>query len=141
MLPGFEVITYELTVKEMEILPRIVSSLEKRTKQNPITNQEIVIALRTNCNFKTSYPRVRKIINYIRIKGLLTNLVGDTTGYYCTTDPEELSRWVTSMKHRAAAILASIVHTKIPGKLKPTLFTKEDEDPFIFPDVERLFKS
>lgn len=113
MLPGFETLTFDITEKEYEVIPRIVSSLQKRNKENPITNAEIVAAVK-NIGLNTNQPRIRKIISYIRIKGLITNLVGDTTGYYCTNNPEELRRWVSQMRQRADVILAAVQNAKIP---------------------------
>lgn len=108
----------DLTDRELEILPQVVSTLKKKTKANPVTNAQIVTGLKKHLNYTTSQPRVRKIISYIRIKGLITNLVGDNTGYYCTTDQKELDKWIEQMKQRAAAILASAEKACIPGTQK-----------------------
>lgn len=106
----------DLTDRELEILPTIIEVLKRKTKEHPTTNAKIVAGLKQHLNYTTTQPRIRKIISYIRIKGMITNLVGDNTGYYCTTDQKELDKWIEQMRQRAAAILASAEKACIPGK-------------------------
>ena len=105
MIEGFETETAELTDYEKDtLLPLLVKGLNSKIGvENAITNCQIVKSM-TEKGYKISSVRVRKIINYIRIKHLVYNLVSSSKGYYRSTDPEEIRKYVKSLMQRATAI-------------------------------------
>ena len=98
MLKGFEDITYELTKEEMEKLPIIIKGLERKIgKQKAVTSTKICEAL----NLKA--PRLRKIINHIRIKNLIFGLCSSSNGYFIADNEKEFNEYIISLKQRIKA--------------------------------------
>lgn len=104
MIEGFEKYTYELTDQEKEILPGMVEGLKRKIgSNNAITNKSICDAYK-KIGKKIDPPRVRKLIHYIRINGLVPRLVASSKGYYVANNKEDLNRYITSLEQREAAI-------------------------------------
>jgi hypothetical protein len=101
MLTGFEHITYDLNDYETTVLlPVFLQGFKKKVGyQNRITNREIVKHLKAK-NYKVNDVRTRKIINHIRNNKLLPGLVAGGGGYYITTDPEEVKKYIKSLDGR-----------------------------------------
>ena len=98
MLKGFEDITYELTKEEMEKLPIVIKGLEKKIgKEKAVTSTKICEAL----NLKA--PRLRKIINHIRINNLIFGLCSSSNGYFIADNEKELNEYIISLKQRIKA--------------------------------------
>lgn len=82
MLPTHEKQTHELTEKELKIVPFIVSKLSLNVgRKKAVTNNLICKKLSSN-GIKVSGPRFRKIIQHIRLHGLIPCLVATSKGYY-----------------------------------------------------------
>ncbi len=115
MINGFEDYTEQLNEYERDtLLPLIVRGLN--TKIGPkkaITNKKMVKALTDIGYEKLSGPRVRKIINYIRIQGYIKNLVASSRGYYIENNIEERRKYVQGVKDRASSMLASLKNIEI----------------------------
>lgn len=107
MIKGFEDETKPLTeYEEAILLPLFVKALSKRIgRDNAITKGEIVDPLK-KLNYKISEVRVRKIINHIRIKGIIKGLVASYEGYYVATSDKELADFEESLLGRENAIRA-----------------------------------
>jgi len=107
MIINFEDFTHNLTEYEKRsLLPIMVRNLRAKIgKQSAITNKSIVEAL-TSQGLKVGEARVRKIINYIRIRGIVKNLIATSKGYYVSSDQYEIDRYVESLRQRAGAIQA-----------------------------------
>lgn len=105
MINGFEVETVPLTEEELELIPKFIKGLSSRRSDNPVTSDEIIQGLQRQ-KIQVTAPRVRKIINHIRIHGLVRNLIATSKGYYIETDPVKIQRYIKSLHQRAAAILA-----------------------------------
>lgn len=108
MLKGFEDYTYELTDYEKTVLlPAFLKSFnDKRVgAAHAITNKSIVAALKGK-GMKISDARVRKVIAYIRVNGLIPGLMATSKGYYITRDSGELENYITSLTGRINAIQA-----------------------------------
>jgi len=125
MIINFEDFTHDLTEYEKRsLLPIMVRSLRAKIgRHSAITNKKIVAAL-TSQGLKVGEARVRKIINYIRIRGIVTNLIATSKGYYVSSEEEEISRYVESLRQRAGAIQAiadTFGKQKEPGQLNLSL--------------------
>lgn len=104
-LPDFEDYTYDITPTEQTIVEPIIKLLQGCSgKANCILNQQIITYIVQHHNITTTPPRVRKIINYIRTKGLLPGLLATSNGYYVSADPKEVMRYVDSLAGREFAI-------------------------------------
>lgn len=107
MITNFEQYTHELTDEEKKLVPILIAGFKTKTKSNPITGADIVKAINSQkekFGIKTfSEPRLRKICNFIRAKGILP-LISTSNGYYLSYDKEELRKQILSLNERADAI-------------------------------------
>ncbi len=106
MIEGFENETADLTIYELTVvLPALSNGLRtKLGKQNAVTNKEIVAGLMKNRGIQVTEARVRKIINYIRNRGIIPCLIATSTGYYVATDKKEMVDYIDSLLGREEAI-------------------------------------
>ena len=108
MIKNFEHVTATLNQDEKKLVPIIVKRfIDRQGKQNIVTNQQIIEGIKKNFGIELSQPRVRKIIQHIRLNNLLTGLIATQSGYYYTTNENQIREWIESMKQREAAIRAS----------------------------------
>lgn len=106
---GFEEQTKPLTDWERNhLLPVMVNGLKTKVGQEKaITSSEIINALRREpYNYNVNGARIRKVINHIRIKGLVQNLVATSKGYYIETDRQAIDNYKQSLRDRIASIEA-----------------------------------
>lgn len=101
----FEQETSKLSEYEMdELMPVMVKCLQNKVgKENAVTNCYMVEKMQ-EYGYKISEARVRKIINYIRIHGLIDRLMASSKGYYITEDKNEMWDYVQSLIGREEAI-------------------------------------
>jgi hypothetical protein len=109
MIENFEEETFELTEVEIEFSNMIVERFKARPGiKNIITNAEIVRRIFERYGVKFTSARVRKMIQYIRVNGLLDGLVATNKGYFLATESEELRSWIHSVRQRIRAIEETI---------------------------------
>jgi len=109
MVTNFEQITEELTRKELDIIPILVSGFKRYTKENPIKSDTLVNNLneyfeKNNIHNKITGARLRKCCNYIRTNGLLP-LIATSNGYYVSSDKNEIQKQIQSLIERANSIM------------------------------------
>ena len=107
MITGFDNETAPLTdYEEQTLLPIMVRCLSlKRGKDNAVTNTYICSRLKDR-GHKVSGARIRKLINHIRINGLVPRLIATSDGYYIATDNREMESYIDSLRGREEAIRA-----------------------------------
>lgn len=110
MITGFEIQTATLSENEERVAKKVVSILQDRVgKNNIITSIDV-----RNCaemwGEDIDGPRFRKIINYIRRKKLIKNLIATSKGYYISNDEKEIAAYKKSLFERANAIL-DVMHS------------------------------
>lgn len=108
MVDCFERETAPLTeYEEQTLLPIMVKCLNKhRGKEQAISNGKMMEGLE-NCGYSVGgSARIRKLINHIRINGLVDCLMASSSGYYITDDPWEMKRYIESLQGREDAICA-----------------------------------
>ena len=107
MIKNFENETAPLSeYEEKTLVPVFIRGLiTKVGKDNCITNGQIVKAMK-GAGYRISDTRVRKIINHIRINGLVQGLIATSDGYYVATTEQELIEYEESLLGREAAIRA-----------------------------------
>lgn len=110
MITNFEDYTFELTDYEVKnILPFVHKwLLHAEGKENAITNARLVAA----CPFKTSGPRIRKVIHELRTRDIILNLVASSSGYYWTTDEAEIDKYIKSCQERINSIREIVTSLK-----------------------------
>lgn len=106
MIPGFEDITAKLSEEELSHIPLMVEAFKKKIGEGSAVTADTITRNYKRMGVKMEGPRVRKIVNYIRMKGLLPNLVATSKGYYIEPDPVKLKKYVMGLKMRAKAINA-----------------------------------
>lgn len=106
MIKGFDEQTQPLTeYEEKFLLPVVIAGLKtKRGAESAVTNTYIVSKLKTR--YKVDAPRLRKIINHIRVNDLLPGLIATNNGYYLATSEAEINDYVDSLRGREDAIRA-----------------------------------
>ena len=106
---NFEEITHELNYEEeFKIVPIIVNRFKSNQgKEKIVTNKKMIEGIQKDCGFKTTEPRIRKMIQYIRDKNLLNDLeiLATSKGYYSTDDNDEILKWIKSMNNRINAMI------------------------------------
>lgn len=106
MINGFTEQTEQLSDRELSLVPGFVKGMYNHVgKENAITNSEMIEAYRRR-DIKITAPRIRAIINHIRLTGQVKNLIADSDGYYIARTPKEVEDYVISLKQRAGAIMA-----------------------------------
>lgn len=109
MIEGFEKYTCPLNDYEREtLLPLIVAGLETKIgKSRCISGSQIVSAMK-GAGYKLDAPRLRKIVNYIRIHDMVPWLVSSSKGYYVATEEADVDECITSLRGRVEATQAVI---------------------------------
>lgn len=106
MITGFEEQTNPLNEYERDVLlPVILKGLRTKIgKGNAVTNKHIIQCL--SPAYRINDARLRKLINHIRVNGLLPCLMATSEGYYISNSLPELQKYVDSLKGREDAIKA-----------------------------------
>lgn len=106
-MKNFEEITRPLSDVERRAVPIIVERFRKRPgKTNVVTSKTMIDGLKEHFGIELNDSRIRKIIQYIRLNGLLIGLVATSSGYFLTQNPKDLEEWIESLKQREEAIRA-----------------------------------
>lgn len=108
MVDCFEKETAPLTeYEEQTLLPIMVKCLNRhRGKEQAISNRKMMEGLE-GCGYVVGgSARIRKLINHIRINGLVECLMATSSGYYIADDPWEMKRYIESLQGREDAICA-----------------------------------
>lgn len=114
MITGFEEITHELTDEELEISKIIIRGIQSNIgSDNAISNVQIRKILLTKYEIKITDIRVRKIINHIRIKRLVSKLCASSKGYYVAETKEEHQKYIESLQERISSIQSVLSTSKL----------------------------
>ena len=107
MINGFDKETAPLSeYEERTLLPVMVRNLAvKRGRSAAVTNSYICSRLKA-LGYDINGARVRKLINHIRVNGLVPRLIATSDGYYIATDRRELDDYIESLRGRELAIRA-----------------------------------
>lgn len=111
MIENFEEITEPINVDDLKFLPVLIRGLERHGKEDPIKGREIVAAmnrqkLKYNFNAQFSEARLRKLVNHIRVNGLLA-VIATSNGYFVSNESETLRSQIRSLRDRANGIHAA----------------------------------
>lgn len=105
MITNFEEYTEELTDEEKNnIVPLLVRGLQTKIgKDNAITSTDMITAMK-KYNHKIGGAKLRKLIQYIRMTGLVERLVATSKGYYICNREDEMNAYIESLLQRSAQI-------------------------------------
>lgn len=105
MIKGFNSETAPLTeYEENVLLPLVLRGLKTKIgKENAVTNRTIVQRLNI-AGYTVTEPRIRKLINHIRMTDLLPGLIASSCGYFLATSEAELLDYEQSLIGREDAI-------------------------------------
>jgi len=108
MIRNFEEITSNISSDEEALVPIIVKRFKDRPgKENIVTNAKMIAGIRNHFGVELTEPRIRKIIQFIRLNNILPGLVGTSKGYFYAEAEEDIQDWIESMKQRENIIRAS----------------------------------
>jgi len=138
MLQTFEQETRPLSEHEKAMLPDVADLVETTIQTGrPISSKEIIRRLKEEHNWKTSGPRLRKVIHVLRTSGEVPGLIATGGGYLVATSEKQLLDYEATLKGREDAIRAarlSIAHQrralyeKAQSNPEPTIFDALEED-------------
>jgi predicted GTPase len=117
MINGFDIETAPLSEYErVTLLPIFVRALiVKVGEQNAVTNKTICEKLKKE-GYKIGDARVRKIINHIRINGLVHMLIATSKGYFVADKMDQAISYRESLRQRISAIEA--VHDSLDHQIQ-----------------------
>lgn len=134
----FEQETRPLSEHEKAMLPDVADLVETTIQTGrPISSKEIIRRLKEEHNWKTSGPRLRKVIHVLRTSGEVPGLIATGGGYLVATSEKQLLDYEATLKGREDAIRAarlSIAHQrralyeKAQTNPEPTIFDALEED-------------
>jgi hypothetical protein len=107
MINGFTEETKPLTDYELDVLlPILIQGLmNKKGKDKAVKNCWICRCLKGQ-GYKIDEARVRKLINHIRVHGMVIGLIATNAGYYIAENAEEIDDYILSLNGREQAIKA-----------------------------------
>lgn len=107
---------YEKTV----LVPAVARGLEfHRGEGMVISNREMVESMRSK-GYRINERTIQKVINYIRVHGIVERVVANGRGYYIATDIHDVQKYTETLKGREAEIRA--VRQALEGQICGSLF-------------------
>lgn len=106
MINGFEEETADLTPEEKKLVPRFQNGLMRCQGKAQAVPASYIQKKLFEEGIKCSGPRIRKIINYIRIKSIVPRLLATSDGYFVSEDKEEIRKYIEGLDQRIGAIQA-----------------------------------
>ena len=108
----FEEETGELDAQELEAAKIVAKRIRLNLgKEKSASNKKIAAGLYAETGIRFGSARVRKIINHIRLHGMVKDdagqtlcLVASSKGYHVSDNAEEIRKYVYSLRQRAHAI-------------------------------------
>jgi hypothetical protein len=87
--------------EKLVVIPMIIKRLRhaKRKKQS-MTNDHLRNSLLKNNMVKVHYRSFQKLIHYIRVNGLIKNLIAGSHGYYISNSAVEVINYLRVIKSR-----------------------------------------
>ena len=105
MIEGWEKETAPLNEQERAVAEWVAMGLRtKKGRSAAVTNSKIRALFLKKFDTIVGAARIRKVINYLSCSGTVKLLVANSNGYYCAQAPEDVQRYIRSLRGRAAAI-------------------------------------
>lgn len=99
--------TEPLNQIEQSVLPHIVRILLNcKGKAKAVNNRSIAALLYEQGKQTIPESAMRKVINHIRLNGLVPGLIANSQGYFVAADEQEYAKGIESLEQRINAIQA-----------------------------------
>ena len=95
MIKGFEDYTYELTNYENDLVEKLIKGLSPKIGRNNAVTSTVICK-----SLNIVGPRLRKLINFIRITNQLPGLCSSSKGYFVAKNLGEIDDYIISLKQR-----------------------------------------
>tara|TARA_R110000744_G_scaffold322577_1_gene428536 strand:- start:407 stop:778 length:372 start_codon:yes stop_codon:yes gene_type:complete len=95
MIKGFEDYTYELTDDEILLVDKLINGFNNKIGKDKAVNSTLICKA-----IKITAPRLRKLINHIRITNQLPGLCSCKNGYFIANSLEDIEDYIISLKQR-----------------------------------------
>ena len=95
MIKGFEDYTYELTNYEKQLVEKLIKGLSPKIGRNNAVTSTVICK-----SLNIVGPRLRKLINHIRITNQLAGLCSTSKGYFVAENLGEIDDYIISLKQR-----------------------------------------
>jgi hypothetical protein len=106
MITGFEDITEPLSEAEMKLVPVIAKGLRARVGRANAISASAIESRMAEHGYKVPGARLRKIVNHIRVHGVVPLLLASSAGYYVCDDTNEAFEYLQSLYDRERAMTA-----------------------------------
>ena len=103
MIPGFEKWTKEMSDSEIRKALELAPIL--REAEGKLKSMEIMKLLNMKIlNTQQPAARVRKIIHFLRVSGVVPCLISDGGGYWVSSDSEKIQKHIEGLRKRVRSI-------------------------------------
>jgi len=101
---NFEEYTIELSKDEMKVAVLLAKKISLNVgKENAVSNERIIKAF-GKYDVKLKPSKVRKMIQFIRQEGLVSNLCANSRGYFVAANQTEVNEYVKGLQQRVNSI-------------------------------------
>jgi hypothetical protein len=104
MIRRFEEQTEDLNFYEIQLREQIVLGLKNKIGMGCAITGVVICEKMKDLGYKINQARLRKIINSIRSRRIIENLVACKNGYYIADNPEDVREYVKSLVERYTSI-------------------------------------
>ena len=88
-----------------KLLPIMIAGLSTKIgATNAVSSSQIISRLKLKKGIDIAGPRIRKLIQHIRLNNLLPGLIASSKGYYMAIEKAELKEYAESLQQRINAI-------------------------------------
>lgn len=114
MVTNFEGYTSPLNdIEKQHLIPFLEWVWNKKAEMEFVNMSTMIKAVNDYCDkkrilntkgtklYRTSGPRMRQMIHYLRTSGKVSNLLANSKGYYKSSDPKEIAKFIKSCFERA----------------------------------------
>lgn len=100
MITNFEPETIELSDTEQKIAKILAKKIKYNEGEEMAVSNPKIISFFKKAGFTISQPRIRKIVQYLRLNGIVKLLVGTNKGYFVAKDENEAASHIASLNQR-----------------------------------------
>ena len=106
MVTNFELHTKDISIEDLKNVDPLIDILSKTNKETKFLTPKLVVLLNVyndDDRPKVNGRKIRKLVNYIRTKGIAP-IIATSGGYYISKDPKEIKKQIVSLIERASSI-------------------------------------
>lgn len=92
-----------MTKYEISVANKVANLIKKA--KGKITNNDLRLIMMTKHSIHLNQIQMRKIINYLRVEGVVKNLTADWEGYWIEKDKLKVLSYIKKLELRAKSIM------------------------------------